>query len=153
MRLKTKIAVTWRMCMMIIILSACGVASVESNDVIAGTYTVTVTQERVFELGGNQTLAAIIGAGSWQLELTEDGTSRLSFQNDIGLSLNEEGPYHLSGDKIIFETQTGEHACRVPGAQGIYNWKIDNGQLILTAIEDECDRKYLLIAEPWSRQP
>ncbi len=57
------------------------------------------------------------------------------------------GSYSLSGDQIAF---SNDPHC--PQDVGLYNWRVEAGQLILELIEDECGwelRAKNLAAQPW----
>jgi hypothetical protein len=133
-------------------MQACTSRPTESNEPIAGIYTVKVTPEDTLAAGGNTTVA-YVAQGSWQLEFTQDGEYRLTRQRSMNPKLEEVVPYHVSGDKLILESTTSDYACFPGGGEGTYHWKLSGGQLTLTAIQDDCYRKGLFIAKPWTKQP
>jgi hypothetical protein len=57
------------------------------------------------------------------------------------------GSFSLSGDQITF---SNDPHC--PQDVGLYNWRVEAGQLILEMVEDECGwelRAKILAAQPW----
>lgn len=120
---------------------------------IAGIYTTTVTLDDLTKAGavsGN----ALFLVGTYKLELTADGIVRLWKQDSIGYSLWLEGPYTLSVDALTFGTDSGALACSQAGVtHGSYAWSLADGQLTLSAPDDDCDRKFLMTALPWTRAP
>jgi len=135
-----------------LLVAACGAAA-DSNKAIAGTYALAVTDQQILDAGGDFRVANL-AAGSWQLEFTAAGVSKLYRVNEIGPSfVEEEWPYRISGGEITFETPDGGLYCPPNDAQGTYHWKVDGSALQLTAVQDPCARKYLLSAGTWTKLP
>ncbi len=125
-----------------------------SNEAIAGTYVVTLTGEQMTTAGANFHTATEL-KGTWQLEFTKDGMARFSQETRIGMRLRAEGPFILSADEIVFDSDTGDFACAEFGIeQGTYGWKLEGDQLILTITEDGCEHRGIIYsAQPWIKQP
>ena len=65
-----------------------------------------------------------------------------------------EGEYKVSGDQIQFTDKSGPFACSGAGqASGTYRWKLEEGNLKLSKIEDKCsDRSNSFAGPPWKRR-
>jgi hypothetical protein len=65
-----------------------------------------------------------------------------------------EGEYAISGPQIRLTDKRGPFACTGPGqATGTYNWKVGNGALVLSKVQDDCgDRSASFAASPWKKQ-
>lgn len=128
---------------------ACGSKMNQSNDPILGTYEAEVTAAAIQAAGGG---VAVVAAeeGAWQLEFTKEGQCRLIRLRPVGgPMLEEEVPFHLSGDTLVLEPRSGELGCFPSEGQGTYRWKLEGEQLTLTAIEDHCYRQFALTVNPW----
>ena len=138
------------------LLTSCQASSPAiSNDAIAGTYVVTLTEEGLRTAGVNNFFTNDLKNRTWQLEFTKDGVARLSEGTDIGMRLRAEGPFTLSSDEIAFGADTGDYACaKFEIEQGAYQWKLDGDQLILAVTEDECEHRGVIYStQPWTKQP
>ena len=127
--------------------------SSEPYESIAGTYEVSLTEDELTAAGAGLMLATG-SQGTWQLELTDDGTARILQESAIGLRPRAEGPYSLTAGEIYFGADTGDYACtNFDVQQGSYAWELTGGQLSLTVLNDDCeDRRILLIVKPLTRQ-
>lgn len=126
-----------------------------SNEAIAGTYLVTLTEQGLTAAGVNNFFTNDLKNRTWQLEFTKDGVARLSEETDIGMRLRAEGPFTLSVDEITFGADTGVYACAEFGIeQGTYGWKLESDQLTLAVTEDECEHRGVIYStQPWTKQP
>jgi hypothetical protein len=85
------------------------------------------------------------------LDFGDDGTWTLSG----GMTLDDQqqvdsGTYSTSDDTFTWET---DELCKSEGAeQGTYTWELDDDQLILTVVSDECAQRVdVATAGPWAR--
>jgi hypothetical protein len=81
--------------------------------------------------------------GVWKLAL-DHGAFYVMHQRTEWKTL---GSYTVSGDQIAF---SNDPHC--PQDVGLYNWRLEAGQLMLELIEDECGwemRAKSLTAQPW----
>jgi hypothetical protein len=85
------------------------------------------------------------------LDFSDDGTWTLSG----GMTLDDQqqvdwGTYSTSDDTFTWET---DELCKSEGAeQGTYTWELDDDQLILTVVSDECAQRVdVATAGPWAR--
>ena len=155
-RISMRMQSHFTICLLFIsLLSACQPTTSISNEAIAGTYNVTLTQEQLYANGATFRNANEFN-GTWRLEFGEDGVVRLFQENNIELGSRTEGPYTLSADEIVFGADTGAISCAKYGVteQGTYQWKLEGNQLYLSVIEDNCEhRANIYSAQPWTKQP
>ena len=109
------------------------------EDELIGDYAVTIAAEDVPpELIGGASLI-----GRWHISLDND-VYRLARQ-DVGPLLH--GALDIAGERVTLQDETGVVACE-PGPEGdaaTYEWSVTDGRLLLTAIEEPCDRRRLLL--------
>jgi len=144
------------LCLLVIaLLIACQPSPSISNEAIAGTYVVTLTEEGLTAAGIGFRYATEFKDTTWQLEFTNDGVVRFFQENDLGMRVRAEGPFSLSSDEISFGADTGIFACAEFGIeQGTYQWKLEGDQLFLSVMEDKCEHRGIIYsAQPWMKQP
>jgi hypothetical protein len=124
-----------------------------SLDAIAGTYTSTLAEEALEQVGTPISTLPFL-EGTFKMEFTTEGIVRMWKENAVGFSDWLEGTYTLSADTLTFGLDRGREACSRGGfGIGSYNWSLENGQLTLTLIADECGRKHVMTASPWTKLP
>jgi hypothetical protein len=110
-----------------------------TQDDLLGDYAVTIAAEDVPpELIGGASLI-----GRWHISL--DGNVYRLARQDVGPLLR--GVLGVAGDRVTLQDETGVVACE-PGPEGdaaTYEWSVTDGRLLLTAIEEPCDRRRLLL--------
>ena len=108
---------------------------------LQGEFAVTIAAEDVPpELVDG---ASVIGR--WRVTFNADGTYELGRQ-DVGLVAS--GQFTSDGDRVTLRDETGVLACSSSGddeAAVTYRWEMTEGRLLLTAIEDPCARRRLLL--------
>ena len=92
----------------------------------------------------------VYGAGPYRLEFKAHGKFRVMKSNYALV----EGDYKVAGDRIELTDRRGPFACKGAGqATGTYSWKLEEGSLMLSKIEDKCsDRSESFATSPWKRQ-
>ena len=89
-------------------------------------------------------------SGPYTLEFKAHGKFRVMKSNYALV----EGDYKVAGDRIELTDRRGPFACKGAGqATGTYTWKLEEGSLMLSKIEDKCsDRSESFATSPWKRQ-
>jgi len=108
---------------------------------LQGEFAVTIAAEDVPpELVDGASLI-----GRWRVTFNADGTYELGRQ-DVGRVAS--GQFISDGDRVMLRDETGVLAC-APGDDDegavTYRWEMTEGRLLLTAIEDPCARRRLLL--------
>lgn len=112
----------------------------QSDEDVVGAYAVTIAAEDVPpELIGGASLI-----GRWHIEFSDDGAYMLARQ-DVGPLVR--GALEVTGKRLTLRDESGVIACE-PGPEGdaaTYEWNLTGNRLLLTAVEEECDRRRLLL--------
>ena len=89
-------------------------------------------------------------SGPYILEFNRNGTFKVL---KSGYAL-VEGEYSVTGQQIELNDKSGPFACSGPGkARGTYNWKLENGNLMLSKVQDDCaDRSESFAGSAWKQQ-
>jgi hypothetical protein len=108
---------------------------------LQGTFAITIAAEDVPpELVDGASLI-----GRWRVTFNPDGTYLLERQ-DVGRVAS--GQFTTAGDRVTLRDETGVLAC-VPANDDegpvTYRWEMTEGRLLLTAIEEPCARRRLLL--------
>ena len=112
----------------------------ESADGLQGAFAVTIASEDVPPV-------LIEGAsliGRWHITFGADGTYMLVRQ-DVGTVAR--GQFETGGNQLTLRGETGVIACVEDSerdAAAVYEWEVTEGQLLLVALEEPCDRRRLL---------
>jgi hypothetical protein len=142
------------------LLPACAPQPI-SPEAIAGTYTVTMTDEALAAAGAAFGTRIHYRDKQWIMEFTPDGVNRWSEVTPVGVVERVYGDISLTKSEILFKKDYGEGSCSQRGyrgrdftEEGRYKWKLEGDQLTFELISEECEgRGYALIAQPWIRQP
>ena len=140
-------------------LPACSSQAI-SPAAIAGTYTVTMTDEALAAAGAPMVYRLEYRDKQWILEFTPDGVHHWSQVTPVGVIERSYGDISLTSTEILFKKDHGELSCTERGKgydfteEGRYRWKLEGDQLTFEVISEQCQgRDYALIALPWTRQP
>lgn len=115
--------------------------------IVAGTYATTIVES---DIPASAPAPAEMRAGlvgRWEITVDGSGRALVRFNGQQVV----EGPYQINGQEITFSAEdTGSYACRVPGR---YTWRISNGELRFTKLEDNCEGRVIaLTSHPWTLQ-
>jgi hypothetical protein len=146
--------------MALAVLSACAPQPI-SPEAIAGTYTVTMTDEALAAAGAALATRIHYRDKQWIMEFTPDGVNHWFEVTPVGVVERSYGDFSLTKSEILFKKDYGEGSCSQRGwrgrdftEEGRYKWRLEGDQLIFKLISEECEgRGYALIAQPWIRQP
>ena len=116
---------------------------------VAGRYITTIAESDL-PAGLPAELLGFLG-DIWEVNLLPNG----DFLVLAGGVLVVEGEWTATETELTLTDQAGEGACLEPGAQtGAYRWRRDAKTLHLTAIEDACDgRRLVMSLRPLFRLP
>jgi hypothetical protein len=141
------------------VLPACASQPI-SPEAIAGTYTVTMTDDALSDAGASFMSRTFYTDKQWIMEFTTDGVHRWSEVTPLGAVERSYGDIVLTRGEILFKKDHGEMSCTERGQgldfteEGRYKWRLEGDQLEFELISDECEgRSINLIAQPWTRQP
>lgn len=113
----------------------------EKEPELRGAFAVTIADEDVPpELIGGASLI-----GRWQISFEGNGVYEIGRQ-DVGRLLR--GQFETDGSRLILREETGVIAC-ASGADvdvaAVYEWKVETGRLLLSAVEEPCASRRLLL--------
>ena len=124
-------------------------AETSSAKLPPGIYTTTITEADVPSSFPPEAIAILVG--QWQSEFTEGGAFIVSKDGDIVVI----GRYNSNRSRVVLTDLQGAYSCTdAPGiATGIYNWSLENDELVLSAVLDRCaGRQLALTAHPLHKQ-
>lgn len=105
--------------------------------VITGEYTVTLAAADIPTALPDSMRQQMIG--TWNIGLHEGNHVLVTFNGREVV----QGPYMVSGSQVTFPANdTGPYACR---AAATYGWQMNNGQLTLTRVQDECEGRVVVL--------
>lgn len=128
-----------------VLLPVPAITSAATNN-LAGEWSTSIFGESVPTQVGNA--ANLIGR--WKFTFTENMTYTLA-REDVGVVTT--GKYSIDGDRVTFTDTGGIQSCANPQpgtvnsedvATGVYTWKLDDGQLELKRVHDQCALRTLL---------
>ncbi len=73
--------------------------------------------------------------GPFTITFEQAGTFRVVHSSGAGVT----GVYRVTGNQIEISDRDGELACQ--DSDGKYTWKLDQGSLILSVVDDACDAR------------
>ena len=140
----------------ILLLSACSsepktptVNPTEGAQMLAGTYTTTITAEDITNTVASQDPALQNNQGLWKVVLTDDGLLEVTLEGDF----MARGDYAVEGDRIKVALVTVCDDCDCSGAIGRYVWGLNGDQLAFAKVAGSCDAMdIVLTAHPLTRQ-
>ena len=109
-----------------------------------GVYTTTLTAK---DLPSDFPSPPEYLIGKWEITFTKDNCYRLIKDGERG----PEGGYTSTAEQLVIDDGKGPLSCaQVPGGKiGTYKWKLEGNKLTLTAVEDKCSgRRVVLTARP-----
>lgn len=87
--------------------------------------------------------------GAWALTIEPDGRFRIALNGQPAVT----GDYAYDGGRVTFTDDSGPMMCAAGVTRGSYTWRIDDAQLTLTALADECPgRRGILTHQPYRRK-
>jgi hypothetical protein len=118
----------------------------EAYGEIAGTYVVTIPSS-----GGVVSRFGL--RGRWEMTLHADGSlsmrAPLAFERRAGVPF--AASYSLSGE--VLQTSVLRHTAFGCTEPGVYRWRLSDGKLSLTTMQDGCEyRPAVLASRLWQRQ-
>jgi hypothetical protein len=124
-------------------------AMAHSGNVPAGIYTTTLTALDIPPEFPPEVTALLVG--EWETEFTESGSYIVSKDGYPAVV----GRYNSNSARIVMTDLEGAFSCTdEPGiATATYRWTLQSNELILTAVNDRCaGRNLVLTAHPLQRQ-
>ncbi|MGH9844632.1 MAG: hypothetical protein ACREEM_38420 [Blastocatellia bacterium] len=109
-----------------------------------GVYTTTLTAK---DLPSDFPMPPEYLIGKWEITFTKDNRCRVIKDGEFGA----EGGYTSMAEQLVIEEGKGPLSCApAPGGKiGTYKWKLEGNKLTLTAVEDKCGgRRVVLTARP-----
>jgi hypothetical protein len=118
----------------------------EAYGEIAGTYVATIPPS-----GGVVSRFGL--GGRWEMTLNADGSlsmrAPLAFEHRVGVPFGAS--YSLSGE--VLQTSVLRHSAFACTKAGVYRWRLSDGRLSLTTMQDGCEyRPAVLASRAWQRQ-
>ncbi len=98
---------------LVVFLSVSTVSSAQTGDLPLGTYE----------------------SGPFTITFEQGGTFRVTHSSGAGVT----GVYRVTGNQLEISDRDGELACQ--DSDGKYTWKLDQGNLILSVIDDACSAR------------
>lgn len=78
--------------------------------------------------------------------IKEDNKTEVEFTGDGVIDVYSS--FKISGKQITFNDESGEYAANVPG---VYEFKVDDSSLTLTAVNDPVQGRSMLVQGTWSK--
>lgn len=112
-----------------------------------GTYAITIDASDIPSSFPPEFVPILLG--EWKLEFSEDGVTIARKNGEIVVI----GRYTANPARLVVHDTGGPLACTEPGtATGIYALAISAGQVMATAIHDQCaGREFVMTAHPWQQ--
>jgi hypothetical protein len=124
-------------------------AKANSASVPAGIYTTTLTEADIPASFPPEVIALLVG--DWEIEFTEAGSFIVSKDGYPAVV----GRYNSNSARIVMTDLEGAFSCTdEPGiATATYRWTLASDELVLTAVNDRCGgRNVVLTAHPLQKQ-
>lgn len=120
--------------------------SKQQASAIQGDYTVTIVKDDV----PTGVAAGPTAIGQWRISFKPNGTYELA-RLDVGTVVT--GTYKVSGNKVTITDASGILSCANPqagngvqAATGTYTWSVKSDKLTLTASQDGCAIRKIILA-------
>ena len=99
---------------------------------------------------------AQLSGKKFETKMGEMGTMKLEFQEkafslyDANGNMLVKGDYQTENNIVTFIDKEGPISCQ-PGNKGMYKYTLENDQLILEFVEDNCQGRKALAINPWKQ--
>jgi hypothetical protein len=135
-------------------LGAAWAAASATPRLAPGRYITSVSLKETFDRIGVDPMTKSVLPGNWEVWLV-DGNRYMIVRN--GSMLFEEGHYHLTRQELALTPDATDFPCmlhvRPEWANATYRWRMDGPSLVLTAIQEKCPGRLLVMSlHPLVRQ-
>lgn len=100
--------------------------------------------------------SAQLSGKKFESKMGEMGTMKIEFQEKAFFLYNAngnilvKGEYQTENNIVTFIDKEGPISCQ-PGNKGMYKYTLENNQLILEFVEDNCQGRKALAINPWKQ--